>query len=115
MPAKAVGLRLARAAELGSSQARVRGGNKIETIENYSKILAERPGHLGVGLPEGENAMTERQFRDLETQIARCRFLEQEVTDPLAACLVHLMILELEADLRIVGPIRQPWAKARRS
>ena len=42
--------------------------------------------------------MTERQFRDLETQIARCRFLEQEVTDPLAACLVHLMILELEAD-----------------
>ena len=59
--------------------------------------------------------MTERQFRDLETQIARCRFLEQEVTDPLAACLVHLMILELEADLRIVGPIRQSRAEARRS
>lgn len=47
---------------------------------------------------------TERQFKDLETQIARCTFLEQDVTDPLAACLVHLMILELEADPRIVGP-----------
>jgi hypothetical protein len=77
--------------------------------------LAERPGHLGVGLPEGENAMTERQFRDLETQIARRRFLEQEVTHPLAACLVHFMILKLEADLGIVGPIRQPLAEARRS
>lgn len=58
--------------------------------------------------------MTERQFRDLETQIARRRFLEQEVTHPLAACLVHFMILE-EADLGIVGPVRQPWGEARRS
>jgi hypothetical protein len=48
-------------------------------------------------MPEG-NAMTERQIKELEIQIARYRFLEQEVTDPLAACLVHLIILELEAN-----------------
>ena len=42
----------------------------------------------------------ERKFREQEVQIARYRFLQQEVTDPLAACLLHIVILELEADLR---------------
>ncbi|WP_199805660.1 hypothetical protein [Bradyrhizobium lablabi] len=44
--------------------------------------------------------MTERQFRELETEIARYRILEREVTDPLAACLLHVIISELEADLQ---------------
>jgi hypothetical protein len=44
--------------------------------------------------------MTERQFRKLETEIARYRLLEREVTDPLAAGLIHVIILELEADLQ---------------
>ena len=44
--------------------------------------------------------MTERQFREQEIQLARYRLLEQEVTDPLAACLLHAIIEELEADLR---------------
>ncbi|WP_202639066.1 hypothetical protein [Bradyrhizobium sp. CCBAU 051011] len=44
--------------------------------------------------------MTERQFRELETDIARYRLLEREVTDPLAACLIHVIIQELEADLQ---------------
>ena len=44
--------------------------------------------------------MTERQFRELETEIARYRLLEREVTDPLAACLIHVIISDLEADLR---------------
>ena len=42
--------------------------------------------------------MTERQFREQEVQIARYRLLEREVTDPLAACLLHIIVLELEAD-----------------
>jgi hypothetical protein len=45
--------------------------------------------------------MTERQFRELEIQIARYRHLEREVTDPLAGCLLHSIVLELEADLRM--------------
>lgn len=44
--------------------------------------------------------MTERQFRELETEIARYRLLEREVTDPLAAGLIHVIISELEADLQ---------------
>jgi hypothetical protein len=32
-------------------------------------------------------------------QIARYRLLEQEVTDPLAAGLLHIIISELEADI----------------
>jgi hypothetical protein len=44
--------------------------------------------------------MTERQFRNLENEIARYRLLEREVTDPLAAGLIHVIILELEADLK---------------
>lgn len=41
--------------------------------------------------------MTDKQ---LENEIARYRLLEREVTDPLAAGLIHVMILELEADLQ---------------
>jgi hypothetical protein len=54
--------------------------------------------------------MTERKFREQEVQIVRYRLLEREVTDPLAASLLHIIILELEADLqtdRIHGSINQ--------
>ena len=44
--------------------------------------------------------MTERQFIEQEVQIARYRLLEREVTDPLAAYLLHGIVEELEADLR---------------
>jgi hypothetical protein len=44
--------------------------------------------------------MTGRKFREQEIQIARYRLLEREVTDPLAASLLHIIILELEADLQ---------------
>lgn len=44
--------------------------------------------------------MTEHQFRELEIRIARYRFLEREVTDPLAAFLLHGIVVELEADLK---------------
>jgi hypothetical protein len=42
--------------------------------------------------------LTERQFRKLETEITRYRLLEREVTDPLAASLIHVIILGLEAE-----------------
>ena len=44
--------------------------------------------------------VTERKFREQEVQIARYRLLEREVTDPLDASLLHIIILELEADLQ---------------
>ena len=37
--------------------------------------------------------------RQEEVRIARYRDLEREVTDPLALCLLHLIVEELEADL----------------
>jgi hypothetical protein len=43
---------------------------------------------------------TERKVKEQEVQIARYRILKQEVTDPLAAGLLHLIISELEADVR---------------
>ena len=45
--------------------------------------------------------MTERQFRELEVQIARYRFLEREVTDPLAERLLHGIVVELEDALKM--------------
>lgn len=45
--------------------------------------------------------MTERKFREREVQIARYRLLEREVTDPLAACLIHVIVEELEADVAL--------------
>ena len=38
-------------------------------------------------------------FRQEQIRIARYRDLEREVTDPLALCLLHLIVEELEADL----------------
>ena len=43
--------------------------------------------------------MTNRQLREQEVQIARYQFLSRGVTDPLAACLLRLVLEELEADL----------------
>jgi len=48
--------------------------------------------------------MTERQLTEQECQIARYRHLEREVTDPLAACLLHGIVEELEAELRRERP-----------
>ena len=44
--------------------------------------------------------VAERKFREQEVQIARYRLLEREVTDPFAACLLHIIISELETDLQ---------------
>ena len=41
---------------------------------------------------------TEPKVTEQKVQIARYRLLEQEVTDPLAAGLLHIIISELEAD-----------------
>jgi hypothetical protein len=43
--------------------------------------------------------MTSHHLRLQEVQIARYRFLEKVVTDPLAASLLHCVIEELEAHL----------------
>ncbi|WP_298244513.1 hypothetical protein [uncultured Bradyrhizobium sp.] len=48
--------------------------------------------------------MTERQLREQECQLARYRHLEREVTDPLAAGLLHSIVEELEAELRKDSP-----------
>ena len=44
--------------------------------------------------------MTGRKFREQEVQIAHYRLLEPDVTDPLAASLLHIIVLELEAELQ---------------
>ncbi|WP_083514237.1 hypothetical protein [Bradyrhizobium manausense] len=47
--------------------------------------------------------MTERQSNEQELQIARYRILEREVTDPLAAHLLHDIVSDLEANLRKIA------------
>ena len=54
--------------------------------------------------------MTDRQFGKLEAEILRYRLLEREVTDPLAASLIHVIISELEAELQQGG---EPGRRAR--
>ncbi len=45
--------------------------------------------------------MTKHQLGEQEVQIARYQLLSQEVTDPFAACLLRVIVEELEADLRM--------------
>ena len=44
--------------------------------------------------------MTKHQLREQKVQIARYQLLSQEVTDPLAACLLRVIVEELEVDMR---------------
>ena len=56
--------------------------------------------------------MTERQLREREVQIARYQFLSREVTDPLAAYLLRVIIVDLEDELRrnIDNRAAQSWS-----
>ena len=56
---------------------------------------------------------TERKVREQEVQIARYRILEHEVTDPLAAGLLHIIISELEADVQTDWEIGQRKCQGR--
>ena len=47
-----------------------------------------------------------------EVQIARYRILEQEVTDPLAACLLRVIVEGLEDDLRRGLPIDESCCRS---
>jgi len=40
------------------------------------------------------------QQRELEEQVMRFRMMERDVTDPLAICLLHEIVVEMEAVLR---------------
>jgi hypothetical protein len=53
--------------------------------------------------------MTKHQFKEQEARIAHYQFLRREVTDPLAACLLRVIIEELEADLRRDRDIDQSY------
>ena len=58
--------------------------------------------------------MTDSQLRECEIQISRYRGLLREVTDPLADCLLRLIVLDLEADLkRKLSFITQPTLPSR--
>lgn len=71
----------------------------IRNHRKFSENLSETTRLPSRRLAEGHDMMTERKTREQEVRIARYRVLEREVTDPLAACLLHVIIEELEADL----------------
>jgi len=47
----------------------------------------------------GSIVMTDSDWKERRNQIARYRAMEQETTDPLAASLLHDIVLDLEAEL----------------
>jgi hypothetical protein len=49
----------------------------------------------------GDITMTDTEtWKERRAQVTRYRVLEQETTEPLAALLLHDIVLELEADLK---------------
>jgi len=72
----------------------------LETIENDPIILTKQLGRLRVGLSEGIAHVRASVQRARSPDRARYQRLEREVTDPLAASLLHAIVEELEADLR---------------
>jgi hypothetical protein len=51
-------------------------------------------------------------FRQEQVRLARYRDLEQAVTDPLALCLLHMIVEELENDLENARRCVQPASPA---
>jgi hypothetical protein len=47
----------------------------------------------------GSIIMTDSDWKERRNQVARYRAMEQETTDPLAASLLHGIVLDLEAEL----------------
>jgi hypothetical protein len=47
----------------------------------------------------GSIIMTDSDWKERRNQVARYRAMEQETTDPLAARLLHDIVLDLEAEL----------------
>jgi hypothetical protein len=51
----------------------------------------------------GETTVTDSEsWNELSNQVARYRAMEQETTDPLAARLLHDIVLDLEAELKLL-------------
>src|SRR6516165_10188796 len=62
----------------------------------------------------GDAIMTEiGEWKERRDQVARYRVLEEETTDPLAASLLHDIILEMEADLRQATEVNEQEIAAR--
>ena len=62
----------------------------------------------------GDAIMTEiGEWKERRDQVARYRVLEEETTDPLAASLLHDIILEMEADLRQATEVNEQETIAR--
>jgi hypothetical protein len=72
---------------------------EIKTTSNCLKLLGETFGGLPGHLAGGRDMTIHGDFRQEQIRIARYRDLEREVTDPLALCLLHMILEELEADL----------------
>ena len=47
----------------------------------------------------GDIIMTDSDWKERRNQVARYRAMERETTDPLAARLLHDIVLDLEAEL----------------
>ena len=71
----------------------------METISNCLKILSETFGRPAGHRAGGPDMTIHSHFRQEQVRLARYRDLEREVTDPLALCLLHLIVEELETDL----------------
>jgi hypothetical protein len=51
----------------------------------------------------GETTVTDSEsWNERSNQVARYRAMEQETTDPLAARLLHDIVLDLEAELKLL-------------
>ena len=62
--------------------------------------LIREPMCLCLGSEHGDIIMTDSEnWKERRNQVARYRAMEQETTDPLAARLLHDIVLDLEAEL----------------
>jgi hypothetical protein len=63
----------------------------------------KRPIPARWGSEHGDFTMTDREWKVRRDQLERYRVLEEETTDPLAAGLLHDIVLELEAELKMAA------------
>ena len=71
----------------------------METISNCLKVFGETFGRPAGHSAEAPDMTIHSHVRQEQVRLERYRDLEREVTDPLARCLLHMIVEELETDL----------------
>ena len=74
-------------------------GRRFLLLRRNKSLIGEANAPALGGQSMGSIIMTDSDWKERRNQVARYRAMERDTTDPLAARLLHDIVLDLEAEL----------------